>query len=45
MCSVILLRRPDATWPLVVAGNRDEMAGRPWLPPARHWSDRPNVVR
>ncbi|CAO3419551.1 NRDE family protein [Azospirillum endophyticum] len=44
MCSVILLRRPDATWPLVVAGNRDEMTGRPWLPPARHWPDRPNVV-
>lgn len=44
MCSVILLRRPDATWPLVIAANRDEMAGRPWQPPARHWPDRPNVV-
>lgn len=44
MCSVILLRRPDATWPLMLAANRDEMAGRPWLPPARHWPDRPNVV-
>ncbi|WP_448202590.1 NRDE family protein [Azospirillum sp. sgz302134] len=44
MCSVILLRRPDATWPLIVAANRDEMAGRPWLPPGRHWPDRPNVV-
>ena len=44
MCSVILLRRPDATWPLIVAANRDEMAGRPWQPPGRHWPDRPNVV-
>ena len=44
MCSVILLRRPDAAWPLVVGANRDEMAGRPWQPPARHWADRPNVV-
>lgn len=44
MCSVILLRRPDAVWPLVIAANRDEMAGRPWRPPARHWPDRPNVV-
>jgi len=44
MCSVILLRRPDATWPLIVATNRDEMAGRPWKPPGRHWPDRPNVV-
>ncbi|MBP2292439.1 NRDE family protein [Azospirillum rugosum] len=44
MCSVILLRRPDATWPLVVAANRDEMQGRPWKAPGRHWPDRPNVV-
>jgi uncharacterized protein with NRDE domain len=26
------------------ASNRDEMLDRPWLPPARHWSDRPEVV-
>ena len=44
MCSVIILRRPDAAWPLVLGANRDEMADRPWLPPARHWPDRPNVV-
>jgi hypothetical protein len=44
MCSVILLRTPGATWPLVLAGNRDEMAGRPWKAPGRHWPDRPNVV-
>ncbi|MBP2228005.1 hypothetical protein J2847_001287 [Azospirillum agricola] len=44
MCSVILLRRPGATWPLVVGANRDEMAGRPWKAPARHWPDRPNLV-
>ena len=44
MCSVIILRRPDAAWPLILGANRDEMADRPWLPPARHWPDRPNVV-
>lgn len=44
MCSVILLRRPDATWPLIVAANRDEMADRPWKSPGRHWPDRPNVI-
>ena len=44
MCSVILLRRPDATWPLILGANRDEMAGRPWKAPARHWPDRPNVI-
>ncbi|TWB38148.1 NRDE family protein [Nitrospirillum pindoramense] len=44
MCSVILLRRPGHAWPLIVAANRDEMNDRPWLPPARHWPDRPEVV-
>lgn len=27
-----------------MAANRDEMAGRPWDPPGRHWPDRENVV-
>lgn len=44
MCTLVLLRRPAERWPLIVAANRDEMAGRPWLPPARHWPDRPEVV-
>lgn len=44
MCSVIVYRRPDAGWPLVLGANRDEMAGRPWRPPARHWPDRPDVL-
>jgi uncharacterized protein with NRDE domain len=44
MCSIVVLRRPSADWPLVFAGNRDEMRDRPWLPPGRHWPDRPEVV-
>ncbi len=44
MCSVVLLRRPHHDWPLIFAGNRDEMAGRPWRAPGRHWPDRPEVV-
>lgn len=44
MCSIIILHRPHHPWPLIVAANRDEMAGRPWRPPARHWPDRPEVV-
>lgn len=44
MCTVIVLRRPENDWPLVLAANRDEMAGRPWDPPGRHWPDRENVV-
>jgi uncharacterized protein with NRDE domain len=44
MCSVIILSRPDHDWPILIASNRDEMHERPWLPPARHWPDRPEVV-
>lgn len=44
MCSIIVMHRPNHPWPLIVAANRDEMAGRPWQPPARHWPDRPEVV-
>ena len=44
MCSVIILRRPDHDWPVLIAANRDEMDNRLWDPPARHWPDRDNVV-
>jgi hypothetical protein len=44
MCTVVFLRRPDHDWPLILAANRDEMASRPWKPPARHWPDRPEVT-
>lgn len=44
MCTVVLLRRPDHDWPLIIAANRDEMMTRPWSPPARHWPERPEVV-
>ena len=44
MCTVVILRRPNHPWPLLIAANRDEMAGRPWDPPGRHWADRENVV-
>ncbi len=44
MCTVILSRRPGDPWPLLLAGNRDEMAGRPWRPPARHWDLSPDVT-
>lgn len=44
MCTVVVLRRRDHGWPLILAGNRDEMIDRPWLPPGRHWPDRPEVV-
>ncbi len=44
MCTIVVLRRPGHPWPLVLAANRDEMRDRPWLPPARHWPDRADVV-
>ena len=44
MCTLVLLRRPGHDWPLLLAANRDEMKDRPWDPPARHWSDRPEVL-
>jgi hypothetical protein len=44
MCTLVILRRPGHPWPLLLAANRDEMLGRPWRPPGRHWPDRPYVV-
>src|SRR5712692_3453353 len=44
MCTLVMLRRPDHSWPVVIGANRDEMIDRPSLPPARHWPDRAEVV-
>ncbi|MEA4837773.1 MAG: NRDE family protein [Rhodospirillaceae bacterium] len=44
MCTVVILRRPEHDWPILIGANRDEMIDRPWRPPGRHWPDRPNLV-
>ncbi|HEY9078812.1 NRDE family protein [Magnetovibrio sp.] len=44
MCTVVILRRPNHPWPLILAANRDENRGRPWRTPARHWPDRTDVT-
>jgi len=44
MCTLVLLRRPDHDWSLLLAANRDEMIERPSAPPGRHWEDRAEVV-
>jgi len=44
MCTLVILRRPGHDWPLILAANRDEMAGRAWASPARHWSDRLEIT-
>lgn len=44
MCTVVILRRPDHAWPLILGANRDEQIDRPWKSPGRHWPDRPGVI-
>jgi uncharacterized protein with NRDE domain len=44
MCTLVILRRPDHQWPVLIGANRDEMIDRPWQAPDRHWPDRPEVV-
>jgi hypothetical protein len=44
MCTLVILRRPEHAWPVVIGANRDEMIDRPALPPGRHWPDRREVV-
>ena len=44
MCTLVILRRPDHRWPVLIGANRDEMIDRPSAPPGRHWPDRPEVV-
>ena len=44
MCTLVMLRRPDHEWPLIIGANRDEMVGRPSRAPGRHWPDRPEVT-
>ncbi len=44
MCTLVILRRPDHPWPVLIAANRDEMARRAALSPGRHWPDRPEAL-
>jgi hypothetical protein len=44
MCTVILLRRPDHSWPLILGANRDERLDRAWDAPAAHWPEHPGLV-
>lgn len=44
MCTVVVLRRPGAAWPLLLAANRDELVTRAWDPPAAHWPELPGVT-
>lgn len=44
MCTVIVSIEPQSVTPVLLVGVRDEFTGRPWLPPARHWADHPELV-
>src|SRR6266568_3811580 len=44
MCTLVILRRPEHAWPVVIGANRDEMIDRRAMPPGRHWPDRTEVV-
>ena len=40
MCTILFHFEPAAAYPLILAGNRDEMGDRPALGPDYHWPDR-----
>ena len=44
MCTLLILYRPKNKWPLIIAGNRDEMKNRPWLPPGKHWGKCDGII-
>jgi len=43
MCTVVLSLEPGERVPLLLLGVRDELTGRPWRPPDRHWPGSPLV--
>ncbi|RBQ18956.1 hypothetical protein DP939_17360 [Spongiactinospora rosea] len=44
MCTVVVGFAPEEEAPVILAGVRDELKGRPWTPPGEHWPDHPGVL-
>ena len=44
MCTLVILWRPGTKWPVMVGANRDELIGRSWKSPDRHWPDHQSIV-
>jgi uncharacterized protein with NRDE domain len=44
VCTVVVSFEPTARSPLLILAVRDELLERPWLPPARHWPERPGLL-
>jgi Transport and Golgi organisation 2 len=42
MCTAVLSIQPGR--PVLLAGVRDEFTGRAWVPPGRHWPERPALI-
>ena len=40
MCTLVILRRPYHSWPVLVAANRDELHARP----AGRWPEWPGLL-
>lgn len=43
MCTVVVSLEPSSAVPLLLIGIRDEVAARPWQPPARRWPGSPLI--
>jgi Transport and Golgi organisation 2 len=43
VCTVVVSIQPGERVPLRLLGIRDEVASRPWRPPARHWPGSPLI--
>ncbi len=44
MCTVVILRRKNHDWPLIIGANRDEQFSRPWKEPGYHWPELSDVI-
>jgi hypothetical protein len=44
VCTVVISVDPTSDMPVLLAGVRDELSGRPWEPPTRHWPERPGLI-
>jgi uncharacterized protein with NRDE domain len=44
MCTAIIGYDPGARVPVFLAGVRDELVDRAWVPPARHWPGHPDLI-
>ncbi|WP_369183448.1 NRDE family protein [Streptomyces sp. Y1] len=44
MCTAFVSIEPGSAVPVLLLSVRDEYLGRDWLPPGRHWPDRPGLV-